>query len=122
MRFTVRCDIVSRNMRTVTLLMDPQKPTYNLRVMEDDGAHNHLGEWPTQQGARRRLAAVVGEGHTLRIGLFEGDRLSAVTSVTVTDGRVVHNGERVLPVFGTTWEGLFQEVRIVPSLFAKKEK
>ena len=122
MRYSCRRGIVCRNMRTVTLLMDPKKPAYNLRVMEDDGARNNLGEWPTQRGARRRLSAVVGEGKTLRIGLFDSDCLSAVTSVRVTEGRVLYNGKRVLPVFGTTWEGLFQEVRIVPSLFAKKEK
>jgi hypothetical protein len=108
-------------MRTVTLLMAPKKPTYNLRVMEDDGVRNHLGEWGTQ-GAHRRLSAVVGEGKTLRIGLFDNDRLSAVTSISVTEGRVLYNGKRVLPIVGATWEGLFQEVRIVPSLFAKKEK
>lgn len=122
MRYSCRRGIVCRNMRTVTLLMDPKKPAYNLRVMEDDGARNHLGEWGTQWGARRRLSAVVGEGKTLRIGLFEGDRLSAVTSIHVTEGRVLYNGKRVLPIVGATWEGLFQEVRIVPSLFAKKEK
>jgi hypothetical protein len=90
--------------------------------MEDVGEQNHLRAWATRSGAPRHLSAVVGEGHTLRIGLFEGNQLTAVTAITVTDGQVLHNGERVLPIIGATWEGLFQEVRIVPSLFAKKEK
>lgn len=109
-------------MRTITLSMQPRKPGYTIKVMDDASVRNHLQDWSVLPGASRHLSAVVGEGSTIRIGLFEGDRLSSVTSVSVRNGSVMHNGVRVLPVIGTTWEGLFQDVRIIPSLFARKEK
>ena len=108
-------------MRTVTISMRPQRPSYNLRVMQDEGAANYLQDWRKQRGARH-LSAVVGEGRALRIGLFEGEALAAVTSLSVAEGGVVYNGERVLPVIGATWHSLCQDVHIVPSLFPRKEK
>lgn len=109
-------------MRTITLVMQPKKPGYNLRVLEDVGVQNHLADWSASRGAPRRLSAVVGEGKTMRIGLFDGNHLEAVTSVSVNEGQVRYNGARVVPIIGTTWNGLFQDVRIVPSLFSRKEK
>lgn len=93
-----------------------------MRAQEDGGSQNYGSGWTTHRGARRSLSAVVGEGKTIHIGLFDGDHLDATTSVSVIDGQVRYNGTHVLPIIGTTWNGLFQDVRIVPALFAKKEK
>lgn len=45
MRFVYPCGIVCPDMRTVTISMRPQRPGYNLRVMENEGAANYFQDW-----------------------------------------------------------------------------
>lgn len=106
-------------MRTVTLSLVAPKPGFDLRVSTETDERG-IRIWP-ERGTTSHLSVVVAEGAVVPYAVFENGRIASISSIKVTRGQVESGGRRISPLFRYTSESIVQKVRIVPSMFSKKE-